>query len=516
MEIVPQSHQIEWFNLLIKRFKKELILMDTSSMGCGKTFVPLFICQTLEVRMLVIGPPGIEANWRTLATRYGVDMVEYVSYQRLAGTTTRGTNNEWLEREDTRAADKSNGTRGALKITFTATDALVKLVRKGVLIVFDEVQKVSAGNSYTKAMQCITNTLLQYPKRSRCILLSATPFKDEKQIFRFFALLGICECEKDVIGKPKADGVDLSFRERMSGYPLGQIYERCMKYDPEGADAIIDHIRGRKENAKTAKEMAVELYTQILSKHIAGSMQSLESSTEYRCTYTNLYCPLGVNTCESLSNNIDIFQNEIGFNSEYGIIVDPRAAFGKSINALQAIHETLAEALYVQIVDQLETKENSKAVMFTYYKCTTEVLSVLFADYNPLFITADTKKLERQRIADLFRSESDYRVMICNGVVASEGLSMHSETPGMEIYGYGLPYWDITLIFQQSGRIFRAGKDGIVNDAYFHIVYPPYSLAMRLRKIIDALTNASKTMAKAISGIKKEALPGNYINKILA
>ena len=87
---------------------------------------------------------------------------------------------------------------------------------------------------------------------------------------------------------------------------------------------------------------------------------------------------------------------------------------------------------------------------------------------------------------------------------------MHSITPGLEIHAYSLPFWNIIICHQQTGRIYRADKNGVVNNAYFHIHYPPREQAIRIQRINKALSTSAGVMSRAIGGIEADTLPGNY------
>jgi hypothetical protein len=461
--------------------------------------------------------------------KYNIPIVEYLSYSALAGTETRGTGDmPWLVRDDQRADDKVNGALGARTTTFEPSQTLISLLQRGVIFVFDEFQATTSGsgNTYFKATQALMDAVRAYPLCARAMFLSGTPFKKEKEVLTFLPLLGCLTPGKDMIGPKKRGKETLSFRERMEGFGLGEIYERCVKYDSELADEIINSAyeeekdargksKGRKtQNATLAKALAVDLYVRILSKNVGGFMERLKSDT-YQCYFYNLYAPLSSSSYAAVTRAIDAFQKEVCYNEATGLIErTPGKGFGEDVAALQAIHSCLLESLYVQVMKQLTEKPNTKALIFTYYlHCIDELLYLFGSDVAVETISGASNASTRQQTADLFRFPGGPRILICNGATGSVGLSMHSITPGLEIYAYSLPFWNIIMCHQQTGRIFRADENGIVNDAYFHIHYPPKEQALRIQRINDALTASAKFMEKSIGGIDAKSLPGYYTDK---
>lgn len=520
--VSPLPHQEEWFRRIVQLFLAgELILIDTSSMGCGKTFGPLWAAQSLGVPLFVVGPAGSYSTWVPTCQKYGISLVDYVSYSALAGTETRGTGNSpWFVRGDFRADDKVNGALGARTTIYSVTSRLEALIQQGVIFAFDEFQSVTSGggNTYLKASQTIMDTLRAYPHRSRAMFLSGTPFKKEKEVLTFLPLLGCYTPTTDMIGPKKRGKETLSFRERIEDKGLGEIYRCAARYNVALADKIIDDAIATKkmQNAKLAKEIAVDLYVQIISKNIGGFMEPIKSD-KYKCHFYNLYAPLCSSSYAAMNRAIDAFQKEVFYNEETGLIERPPGkGFGEDVMALQAIHSGLLESLYVQVRKQLLEKPNTKALLFTYYLHCIEELCYLFGDEFPIeTISGDSKPATRQQVADRFRFPGGPRILISNGSVGAVGLSMHSVTPGLEIYAYSLPFWNIIMCHQQTGRIFRADENGIVNDAYFHIHYPPREQAVRIQRINNALTESATFMEKSIGGIDAASLPGRYADKVV-
>lgn len=523
--VTPLPHQIEWFNTIVTRFRNgELVVLDTSKMGLGKTYGPLFAAQTFRLPLFVVGPASSVSTWDTACNTHGIQKVAYYSYQGLAGTETKGTSCIYLTRQDERACEKSNGASGARTTVYEPTQELINLLHRGVIFVFDEIQDITSGggNTYHKAILAIMNTLRTYPNAARAFFLSATPIKSEKEILTFLPLLGCLTPGLAMLGPAKREKIKLSFRERMLDHGLGEMYTFCKKYEPDLTEEIIDAAYDDKTpkkgksaaNAALAKRVAIDLYAKVIGKHVGGYMKKMESE-EFKCYFYNLYTPLSSTSYAAITRAINDFEKEVYYNPVSGLIERPPGkGFGGDIAALQAIHSCLIESLYFQVMRQFREKPNSKALIFTYFLQNIEELEYLFTGLFPVaVIDGSSKPAERQRIADSFRFPGGPRVLICNGKTGSVGLSMHSVTPGLEIHAYSLPFWNIIICHQQTGRIYRADKNGVVNNAYFNIHYPPRKPAKRIQRINRALSECAGVMSRAIGGIEESTLPGNYPEK---
>jgi len=292
---------------------------------------------------------------------------------------------------------------------------------------------------------------------------------------------------------------------------LGQVYARCCLYDPVESNRIIDSTEGKKIDAKIAKDLCVELYIKVLSNNIVGRMEHFVSD-KFRCYYYNVYSKLQPNSAFAIDRAIKAFQEEANFDVESGTVCKKSATLSNTIGSLMAIHECLLEPLVRRVINLLTTKPRSRAVIFLHYSDTIEICRYMLAQYNPVILTGEVPKDQRQGIVDVFRHEEGrMRVLICNAKVTGVGLSMHSVIPGVEISAFTVPFWDIIVIIQVSGRIYRISSDGVVNNAYFHIIYPDRKRALLIQKIGEALNRSGEVMKTSIKSIEQgTTLPQNY------
>jgi superfamily II DNA or RNA helicase len=149
-------------------------------MGTGKTFIALWLAKELNLKLLVICPKILINIWRQEAERYGIKIVNVITYGKLASIKNKQPKHGFLIR-----SDENN------KIRFRATEEYKKIVNQGILLIFDEFHmikksKVAKTEASHALIEGFTNNLI----RSKYGVLSATPLENDVFIFNFLKLLG--------------------------------------------------------------------------------------------------------------------------------------------------------------------------------------------------------------------------------------------------------------------------------------------------------------------------------------
>ena len=173
------DYQVEHFKKILEILQTELGYLDVSVFGCGKSILALSVCISYKMDLLLIGPKSCINQWKAAGKKYGVNIIEAMTYNALRGAAKTGVNHEFLKR---------NGS------DFFPTEALEKYAQKGVLIVYDECHSLKNENDTLLAAHALSKEAARLARMGyniRIAALSATPADKKENITSLFKILGI-------------------------------------------------------------------------------------------------------------------------------------------------------------------------------------------------------------------------------------------------------------------------------------------------------------------------------------
>src|SRR5665811_20330 len=226
------------FRRVLNILNKYQAYLDTSPMGAGKTVVTLAVCAVLKLKVFVVCPKSTGSMWQNEADKYGVEVVEIMTYQKLAGTVKTGCNHPFLRRN----------TGG-----FYPTRSLQKTIDERTLFVFDEMHALkNPGTAVIDAAHVIVNEVFNttsVQNKSYIALLSATPCDKELHAQNIHKMLGIIRDSK------------LYDYDRSVGIytPLGltELFQHCDRLDRETSELLRF---GKVINNKNTNRICFEYY----------------------------------------------------------------------------------------------------------------------------------------------------------------------------------------------------------------------------------------------------------------
>lgn len=187
MELQIRPHQIEHFNRLNDIVSKFDGYLDTSDKGAGKTILTIAMAKRLKLSLIVIGPLDTINMWKEECNIYGVHLIKGLTYHCLRGTNISPPKNGLLNISD------DDG-------TFVSSPEFIKLIKKGVLLVFDEVSNLKNQTLQLNAAHTLVNTIVSFNKigkvKSKVALLSATPCDKPEKIDSILKMLGFISSEE--------------------------------------------------------------------------------------------------------------------------------------------------------------------------------------------------------------------------------------------------------------------------------------------------------------------------------
>jgi len=75
------EHQLPHFNLILSILFEKRGYIDTSTMGCGKTFVTASVASIMELKLLIFCPKTVKVVWKKVCKLAGVEIVDIITYQ---------------------------------------------------------------------------------------------------------------------------------------------------------------------------------------------------------------------------------------------------------------------------------------------------------------------------------------------------------------------------------------------------------------------------------------------------
>lgn len=486
-DISLRPAQIEWSERAHDILMKNHGYIDTSPMGRGKTVITLYLAKRLGFRLLIICPTTVKSVWYEQAAKYGVEIIDAISYQSLRSTNGHQPSNGLLTREDYRTPE------GHKKVSFYPTEYCKELVESGILIVLDEVQFIKNNSDQYKACHALLRTIVTGGGLSRFALLSGTPIDKTEQSINLLRLLGY-------INRPR-----LYFIHPANGQVifegLEDLINACNYMDPvTTAQVLADFPKITKSNAS---ELCYELLVEVVKKTISGSMPPLNIEgfvLDEKDGYYNMgeAYEMATKAVQSLNKATNFRGDAVQHNINYGEI--SKAMLNIEISKIN---------LFVRLASEtLHNVPNSKVILsFNYVTNTLDVAAELLQEYNPLLLTGKVPINKRGQIIDSFNNDPNYRLLLMNTVVGGVGISLHDTVGDSPRYMFISPSYRLLDIMQARSRIWR---DGVLSDATVRMVYGK-DLAKET-KILYALAKKTAVLKGVLAEdvVSETKFPGEY------
>lgn len=458
LELMP--HQGNQVLRLVEILQTRLVAGTRSKPGYGKTYEALALACLFNLKVLWIGHPTTVEFVNSLFKKHGVKIVKFLSYQQLSGTCN-GTKHDYLDR---RSSDSSK---------FKVTKKLRRLVDRGVMIVFDEIQFAGQINSARyNAVLSIINYLRKIqmkgkPCKSRCLIVSGTHF-DHVDANK---AIGICHLLS--ITTPSTSTTTNSTKNKKEIYDeetIQKLVNECVTINPNH-DLFSDC-----SSITMTKANLVCLFKEVVMPHYIPTSES-----------PRVECVRHVsNMMISVKNSEMPFilqgYKELVLSTQYDCNNRTVVLSGKTEGGMIRKHITQARTTFeLSMVDPLVRVVRNSLSSNQYHKfcllvSTPEAAKELFcrlSDLNPLLVTTKVSVQERQRRIDLFQKndiQEDVRNQhpIFVGTIGTVGIgsSLDDNDGGRPRQVFLMPAPNLQ---QAEWRTCRASTK---SDTWIHTVFP--------------------------------------------
>lgn len=487
--------QIPHFNRLDIIMQIFHAYLDTSPMGSGKTYVTCALAKKYGLQIIVVAPLTILSKWAYVASLFGLTIGGIMTYQSMRGTKKYQPNNIYLRREGD---------------NFYVTEAFEKIVRTGILLIFDEVHLVKNSTSQLEAAVTLCKYIADSNERresnSRIALLSATPADKQQCATSLLRMLTIA----------RHKSMYYYDRSNKQYIPLGfnEVYNWCRKIN----SSLAMQIRAGKLNKKTITTKLFEFLTQIIIRELASSMDTPEIEAEQ--DYKNGFYNMSESDTQNLNNavgalrralatwlrNQEIKLNYVVNESEINKILQGREGIAGITLSLQAIEKAKVQTMIRLAHHQLEIDPNCKVILYFNYHESIDDAMVMLKQYNPLRLDGTMKVKIRDRNVSLFEeNNNNYRLLIGIVKVGSVGIDLDDKFGGHPRYMYIIPDYRFIDLYQATGRIYRITTR---SKATIRFVYGRSAIVENT--ILDAIARKTITTKQYIVTANPAPFPGDF------
>ena len=482
-----KHRQVDHFWAVVRMLERQHFYLDTSIMGTGKTYIAAAVAIYFKLPLFVIGVLASKDVWEDIAKKSGVPLVDFLTYERLAGSKRYPNIQDYLQRQDV-------GTT----VYYQRTEKLIKMCDNGILCVVDEIQKVKNDVARTKAIREVVRTI-NASEVSRCGLLSGTPMDKPEQIVNMLRILGYVKYRRLYNIGPKRS---LQYEDQA----LGEIIREARKLDKNKANELIV------KNTITIESvdgLIHDLFINVFKPKVMISMDPI--TFDVNIDIKNGYYFLEPDDEKNLRDGIKELKDNAGI-----VIV------GKNYQATSAFNGNITKSLMkiegakVNIISRnvrhdLIKHRTTKVVVYVSYIKNLEKLETLLKEFKPLVLQGKVPPNQRTKVIDSFQRDSSRRLLLGNIVVGGAALSLHDTIGDTPRIMYLVPNFNIIDLHQATRRIIR---EGLKSDVKIRFVYGLGHVMET--NILNALARKTDFMGQILDKQVEHHVkfPGDYENEI--
>ena len=473
-----RPNQVDHYQRVQDILQKFYFYVDGSEMGTGKTYVATALAKLYNLPCIVVCPLAARKTWTDVLGTYGVGVYNLPE--------TGGV----LTYESLRSMKGYQPKHGLLTrvegspVQFFPTELLTKIINAGVLIIFDECQKLKNKSAQFAAARAVIRHFYAVSSKSRLALLSATAMDKPDHAVNFLRMVGFIT-HRNLYTKNGGVGKLLGAAE---------LQEWAMKISREKAEEFMNN-NPFKFSQKGAIEYVFKLFIEVLRDQILSIMP--RGKTDAIKDVKNGFYYMEKQDELAYTQTITSLSDVLSYDMETGTVVRNQKNMGtitkvmmESQKAKIPIMIRKAKEILSQTVNEKGEQICPKVVLFADYYDVINELLIELKDYYPVELTGRISEKNRNAAITAFQEQSSTcRIIIGNPLVGGLAVGLHDTTGKFPRHMLIMPGFRINELHQATGRVFR---DGTVGKAVIRFVYG--LSGNRETSIMDALSKKGKVM----------------------
>ena len=467
------NHQKEHYQRLVNILKHSYGYLDTSDTGCGKTYTTCMIAKQFGMSILVVSPLTILSHWRKVTKEFGINLIDALSYASLRGSRGSTLNHPYLIRSNNK---------------YSTTDPFDQLIKKGTLLVFDEVHNLKNLNTLQReAALTMVRKIVEMNHCSRVALLSAYSFDKSNLCESIILLLGL------------TNQSNLFYYDRHVRIHIrtgiNDVTKLCKRLDFKLFNSI---------SSTPIKKYPFELYSQILKYYYTSSM--LKPEMNISIDIKNGFYIMDDQDVIDIQDAQNKFNKLMRMNN--GKYILGKNNMGIITQFLMRVEKAKIPTM-IRLSKEILMNPNAKLILYVWYK-KQSIPSLIegLKDYKPQILNGDTKVKDRDTIIDSFQSPdgpNNCRLIISHPIVGGVGISLDDRDGKYPRTILMIPNYHHISTHQTVGRIYRVSTKSTPTVRFI------YSKDCDEHFILDALSRKCDTVKDSLYQVDERIkYPGEY------
>jgi hypothetical protein len=514
-EISLMPHQVDHFQRIKDIMQKFNFAQDLSMAGAGKTYTSAKLSLDPDMKfkhVIVVCPVSVQYKWLEMKERFGINIIEIISFCSVRSTKCKQPKHGFLFRRDYRntTLDEDTGRTITMDhVEFHPTEPYLKLVADGLLLIIDEIQNIKNVSAQFSSCQALIRPIINMKTQSRVLLLSGSPIDKKDQVVTMLR------------------GVHIMKSDRLSGYDpqrrackwegMNHIQNFVIEHCPDGDYEFRRIVRKslklrnyddyRYHTAKSGdlKPAVYKIYQTMLKPLIASSMPPPVFGSSLR--KYNYICNMFDKTeGDLLIRAVTILRNVTGGDMRRARIntIDELTAVTQALTMIETAKIGTFIRLTREIMEKYPTR---KVVLCVNYTATIKDLATNLREYDPIILNGSLNMIERGEAIRKFQTQStENRILICNVFVASTGIDLDDKNGDYPRTAIVSPNYSTITLYQLAHRFKRADTKSNA-EIVFCFCKPAIELPIlnSLAKKSEVMKDTTKEQADA--GVE---FPGDY------
>lgn len=449
-------------------FDQNPVIMDLSMLGAGKTYTASSLALRMkdmgycDAGVIVITNVSTVSKWQQMKAKYGIPVLDVVSYAAIRGRKgSKSSNHGLLVRKDYTEeilVKKTGAVKTLARVSYDVTVKFKELASKGVLLILDEVQNIkNVGSDQAKACCALLWEIARggLGGNSRGLLMSGSPIDKEEHTLSMVYALGILPPDMPLYK------YNASYRE----YDFRGIKYVLDKYHVSGGDKIDglewdwDSLDGSGCHALLYKIFQTIIKPRLSTAMISACPKDVDGPVLNK--YNGMFKLDDEEAMQQLSAAVGMLAEAVRYNPETGELAGNISFDADSMcNITQALMEIeqLKVDTFVRLARKdLESDPQRKVVLCFNYSKSIEIARKALSEYRPLIMTGSNSVGSRHEIIQRFQAADPTRdrLLIGNLTVLSTGIDLDDKRGGWPRTCLVSPMFGTITLYQLGHRFHR-------------------------------------------------------------